>query len=528
MDLLSASSTTFLHPVIAGGTCTPPPAKSTEQWLLSTLKYPKTLAQLKGLHAQVVKTGHSHDDLVLGQLLLCCSTSRSMGYALSVFLSIPSPKPFFYNAMLKGYAHGGAHDECLDIYSLMRSRSVPCDSFTFPVVLRSATSLGLVGVGEEVHGVTVKMGFAREVIVQTAVMDMYSSCGLAERARVIFDRMDERDAICWNTMIAGYVKCGEYDRACDLFDRMPEKNISSWNTILDMYCKVGNMCMATHLFDSMPERDVISWNAMISGYAKAGDPDAARRLFEEMQTSVVKPNEVTVVAVLAACAHLGALDLGHLVDAQRVFDGAGGRDTFLCSTMIEVLAMHGKAEEAFQLFDFMRKEAIGPNDVTFVGLLKACSHAGLVEAGQSYFDMMNTVFGMKPKVEHYGFVWASLLSSCRIHGDVKLAEKVAWEDAAMIRKTMKKKGIVKKPGCSLIEDVDSDRKEQALLHHSEKLALAFGLNQHKKKNPEHEMRILTHNCYWLELAEIGILVISTHTCLPRIGHLHEEHNLNHV
>ncbi|KAF6161543.1 hypothetical protein GIB67_009422 [Kingdonia uniflora] len=615
-----------------------------EEWIFSSLKSPKTPTQLKTLHAQIIKTGLTQNDLVFGQLFLCCSISDSMNYAGQVFDKIPHPKLFFYNAMIKGYSINGAHNEAVRLYSLMRLSSVTCDSFTFPVVLRSASSLKRIGVGEELHGLVVKTGFVERLILQTALIDMYCSCGLSDRGRAVFDRVVERDVICWNTMVSGYVKCGELGKAEELFGEMPVRNVSSWNTLVDMFCKSGDIVTARRLFDGMPDKDVISWNAMISGYAKIGDYQASRELFDAMpirnvvswnvmltcyvnnrkflealelframQVSDIKPNEVTVVAVLPACAHLGALDLGQWVhayidrnrikmdlyvntalidmygkcgsveDAQVVFDNAVVKDTFMFSTMIEVLAMHGKPEEAFQLFSYMENVSIMPNDVTFVGLLKACSHGGMVDIGVKYFKMMRNKFRLIPKVEHYGcmvdlfgragrleeaheliksmpmephpIVWGTLLSACRIHGNVKLAEEIAicllelepencanyvllsniyskagrWEEVGKLRNIMKEKGVVKKPGCSSIEvnngvneflagdrahpqckeiyktlnevvkrlkvegynpctssalhDTDLDEKEQSLIYHSEKLALAFGLLSTDNKTP---------------------------------------------
>ncbi|KAL5724418.1 hypothetical protein ACHQM5_007684 [Ranunculus cassubicifolius] len=625
-------------------TKTNPPQKSSQEWLSSSLKSPKTLTQLKTIHAHIIKNDLTRNDLIFGQLLLCCSLSNAMNYARQIFDGIHSPKLFFYNAMIKGYSQNGAYYEALQLYSLMRFRAITCDSFTFPVVLRSASALKRIDVGKELHGLVMKMGCCSKVIVQTAFIDLYCSCGLSNYGRWVFDMIIDKDVICWNTMVSGYIKCGEYNSAQELFDEMPMQNISSWNTIVDMYCKRGELEKARSLFDEMPERDVISWNALISGYAKVGESKAMRRLFDEMpkknvvswnvmitcyvhnrqflealelfrlmQESEVKPNEVTVVAVLPACAHLGALDLGQWVhayinrnrikmdiyvntalidmygkcgsvdDAKRVFNNAVVRDTFLCSTMIDVLGSHGKADEAFEVFNYMRGMGIKPNDVTFVGLLKACSHAGLVETGAKYFKMMNEEFRVVPKVEHFGcmvdllgraghieeahelikgmpmdphpIVWGMLLSACRIHGNVKLAEEVAlrlielephscgnyvllsniyskagkWDEAANLRRKMKEKGVTKKPGCSSIEvnnvvneffagdrahpqcqeiyrkldqivtrlkaegytpcissvlhDAETDEKEQALLQHSEKLAVAFGLISTGSKTP---------------------------------------------
>ncbi|KAK9283661.1 hypothetical protein L1049_011911 [Liquidambar formosana] len=540
--------------------------KRTEEWLFTSLKSPRTPTQLKSLHAHVIKTNLAQNDLVLGQLLLCSSLSDSTNYARRVFDSIPQPKPFFYNAMLKGYSQTGQPREAIRLYSLLRANSVASDSYTFAVVLRSASLLGLIPVGEEVHGLVLKMGFDCNLIVQTALIDMYCACGFSSYARLVFDRIINKDVICWNTMISGYVKCAEFGRAREVFDEMPTRSVSSWNIMVDMYCECRDIENARRLFDEMPDRDVVSWNAMISAYAKIGQCEDVRWLFDKMpkknvvswnlviscyvhngrfvealelfrtmQVSDVMPNEVTVVAVLPACGHLGALDLGQWIhgyisrsqikmdlyvntalinmfgkcgsveEALMVFDSAIEKDTFLYNTMIDVLAMHGKAEAAFGIFENMRGAGIKPNDVTFVGLLKACSHVGLVNNGMKYFKMMTEEYGLIPKVEHFGCIvdllgrsgylkeahelikhmpmephpilLASLLSACRLHKNVRLAEEVAlqlvelepencgnyvllssiyskagrWDEAAKLRRMMKDKGIMKKPGCSSIE-----------------------------------------------------------------------------
>ncbi|KAJ0988787.1 hypothetical protein J5N97_007143 [Dioscorea zingiberensis] len=575
------------------------------------------------------------DDAALGHRLLSYPDPSS---ALAFFHSLPfiPTSPFPYNALLRTLYRARAHHDVLSAYALLRSRSVSCDNFSLPLALRSASALSHLPVGLDAHSLAIKTYLSSSLSVLTALVDMYCSCGLPGHARQLFDRAQTRDVVFWNTMIAGLVKCGWFVDAQDLFDLMPERNISSWNTLLDMHCKVGDIDYARRLFDEMPDRDTISWNTMISGYAKVGDCDAARVLFDLMpkrdlvswnvmitscvhsrrfhealelfrmlQGEGVRADGMTVVAVLLACAHLGALDLGRwmhryirshriqmdlfvttaLVDmygkcgsineARKVFDLSTNKDAFLCATMIEVSAMYGKVEEAFQVFDYMLNLGIKPNDVAFVGLLNACAHVGLVETGMKYFEKMKREFALTPKMEHYGcmvdllgraghldeahelicsmpmkpspVVWSSLLSACKIHDNLSLAEEVAcrlielepenctnyvllaniyskanrWDDAAKTRRLMKEKGVVKTPGCSLIEvgngvheffagdrdhprreeiyemlndmvvklkgsgyepcmfsalhDADQEGKEQALLHHSEKLAFAFGL-----------------------------------------------------
>ncbi|XP_078434926.1 pentatricopeptide repeat-containing protein At1g74630-like [Wolffia australiana] len=535
--------------------------------LLSYLKTPQTLCSLKAIHGLVLKTGNSNNDVILGRLLLCCSLSKSMDYALAVFLSLDSPSIFFYNAMLKGYADNGDYDQCLKFYSFLRWRSVQADPFTFPPVLTSSGDMALTMVGEEIHGVAVKLGLDGGAVLRTAAMDMYFSCGLADRALLLFETATDRDIVFWNAAISGLGRRGELVRARELFEVMPERNTSSWNTMLGLYSREGLLRHAEKLFEEMPRRDIVSWNTMISGRCGGGDVNGARRLFDsmpersvvswnamiggyvqncrfqealdlfrKMQGSEISPSEVTLVAVAQACAHLGSLsqgkwvealirrrclevDLhlaaamvdmygkcGSLEDAQRIFEQARGRgNSVLCSSMIEVLASHGQAEEAFKVFKAMQDDGLVPNEVTFLGLLKACNHGGLVEQGRRVWKLMLEEFALSPSVEHYGAmidllgragrltearemvstmvmppgltIWSSLLSSCILHGAVELAEEVSLrveelqpvtagnlvllskayamagrlEEAAAVRRRMKEEGMEKEPGCSSIE-----------------------------------------------------------------------------
>ncbi|XP_023521817.1 pentatricopeptide repeat-containing protein At1g08070, chloroplastic-like isoform X1 [Cucurbita pepo subsp. pepo] len=307
------------------------------------------------------------------------------------------------------------------------------------------------------------------------------------------------------------------------------------NALLDMYLKCDDSNSAYKVFDEMPVRNVVTWNAMISGLAYQGRYKEALDMFRRMQRTGPKPDEVTLVGVLNSCANLGVLELGKWVhaymrrnhiladkfvgnalldmyakcgridEAFRVFESMKRRDVYSYTAMIVGLALHGEANWAFQVFSRMLREGVEPNEVTFLGLLMACSHSGLVSDGKKYFfDMLNT-YKLRPQAEHYGcmidllgraglvkeaeeiihsmeirpdaFAWGALLGACRIHGNVNLGESVMqklmnldpgedgnyilmtnlyssahrWKDALKLRKKMKSKKMRKTPGCSLIE-----------------------------------------------------------------------------
>ncbi|CAM6017495.1 unnamed protein product [Sphagnum balticum] len=307
------------------------------------------------------------------------------------------------------------------------------------------------------------------------------------------------------------------------------------NTLLNLYANTGSVIDTHCVFDKLPQKDVVSWNTMIVGYAKHGCGEEAFRLFHQMQQEGFKPDTVTCTSILKACTGPRALEWGKrvhshimkagynvdvrignaLIDmyakcgsleaARQVFDVMPERDVISWTAMIVGLAQHGCGEEALQVFEQMRVEGVEPNAVTFVGVLSACSHAGLVEEAYGYFSSMCHQNGISPVGEHYGCmvdllgrgghlkeaedlikkmpaeadatIWGSLLGACRTHGNVELAECAAgnclqlepkdaavyvllshiyaaagmWDSVTKVRNTMKERGIQKEPGRCWIE-----------------------------------------------------------------------------
>ncbi|XP_031284765.1 pentatricopeptide repeat-containing protein At1g08070, chloroplastic-like [Pistacia vera] len=307
------------------------------------------------------------------------------------------------------------------------------------------------------------------------------------------------------------------------------------NALVDMYLKCGNTCLACKVFDEMPVKNVVSWNSMIGGLAQQGKFKEALEKFQRMQGVGLKPDDVTLVCTLNCCANLGLLELGQwvhgyidknhiradgfignaLIDmyakcgsidkASCVFQNMNCRDVYSYTAMIVGLAMHGEAEKVLHIFAEMSRMGTEPDEVTFVGVLSACSHGGLVEEGRKHFEDMSKVYNLKPQTEHYAcmvdlfgragligeaveliknmpimpdaFVWGALLGACKIHSKVELGEIVMeelvkveperdgaymlmsniyssanrWKEALKVRKTMKERNMKKTPGCSSVE-----------------------------------------------------------------------------
>ncbi|KAM1342591.1 hypothetical protein ACFX15_006610 [Malus domestica] len=369
--------------------------------------------------------------------------------------------------------------EALAHFIQMRRAGVEPNHVTFVTLLSGCTHFPANGVqfGPSLHAYARKLGLdTNNVMVGTAVIDMYAKCGGVDFARLVFDGLDVKNSMSWNTMIDGYMKNG-----------------------------------------------------------KKGQFEQALAWFREMQLAGVEPDYVTIIAVIAACADLGTLGLGlwlnhfvmkrdfkdnvrisnSLVDmysrcgclgfARQVFENMLERALVSWNSMIVGFAVNGHAEEALEFFNLMQKKRLKPDGVSFTGALTACSHAGLVDKGLHYFDNMKGIHRITPRIKHYGcivdlysragrledalgvienmsmkpneVVLGSLLAACRTIGNVSLAERLMkylsvvdpgvdsnyvllaniyaaagrWDGANKVRKKMKDLGVQKTPGFSSIE-----------------------------------------------------------------------------
>lgn len=456
----------------------------------------------------------------------------------------------------------------------MVARCVDPNHYTFPILIKVCVEIGSVREGEKGHARVVKFGFESDLFARNSLIRMYSVFGRIGDARLLFeessrldlvsynsmidgyvknggigdawkafDEMPERDVLSWNSMIAGYVGVEDMEAANRLFERMPDRDVVSWNCMIDGYARIGNVSMALEFFNRMPVRNVVSWNSMLALYARIRNFGECFRLFDRMiETGEAEPNEATLVSVLTACANLGRLDLGIWVHsfiksenikpdvllstclltmyikcgavdlARDVFDEMPVKSIVSWNSMIMGYGLHGNGEKALELFLEMEKTGQPPNDATFISVLSACTHAGLVMEGWWYFDLMHHVYKIEPKVEHYGCMvdllaraglmknsedlirkvpmkagsplWGALLSGCRTHFDSELGEIVAkrlielepqdigpyillsniyasegrWDDVERVRLMIKEKGLQKEAASSLVHLEDFEAK----------------------------------------------------------------------
>ncbi|XP_039145081.1 pentatricopeptide repeat-containing protein At2g02980, chloroplastic [Dioscorea cayenensis subsp. rotundata] len=451
------------------------PAKPTDSYLpLHLLPKCNSIREFQQIHAITIKS--DLDVSLLTKLITAISirpTPLSLSYAHQLFDQIPHPGVLLFNTMSRAYSRSNTPLLSFSFFSRMLESGLFPDDYTFPSLLKACSTSKALKQGRQSHAVALKLGHAENAYVLPTLINMYAECGDINASRNLFDRMDQ--------------KC------------------------------------------------IVSYNSMITACVRSSRPSEALALFRELQADGIESTYVTMLSVLSSCALLGALELGRWIheyvkkngfssyvkvntalidmyakcgsldDAVQVFTDMDYRDTQAWSAMIVAYAIHGHGTHSISLFEDMRREGIKPDDITFLGVLYACSHAGLVEQGLEYFHCMKRNHGITPGIKHYGCIvdllaragrleeaykfidnspitptpilWRTLLSACGAHGNVDLGKKVFyrilelddthggdyvilsnmcatkghWEDVNKIRKLMKDTGAVKVPGCSSIE-----------------------------------------------------------------------------
>lgn len=414
-------------------------------------------AGLAQIHGRTITLGLHQSNLLAAQLVLAAAALRRISYAALLFLEVRHPNLLLFNSLFKAYSLAGPGPEPLRLLPTLKRRSISPDRFTYAPLLKSCSNLRDLPFGRCLHSDVLTLGFHSHSSIRIALVELYVSCRSMDDAAKASDFMLPRpcrDAVVYNLLIRGYCKAGDLDAGLAVFRRMEARTVVSWNSMLTGLAGGGRDCEAVDLFDEM-------WAA-----------------------ADVKPDDATLVIVLPAAARLGALELGRRihcyagergflekvvavgnalinmyckcgdVDAARaVFDEMRQRSLVSWNSMIAGLAMHGRGEAGVELFEEMRA-ASGeePNEVTFIGALGCCNHAGMVDKGRELFRLMVEEMKMKPRPEHYGCmvdllgrsgylkeahelvrsmqetgpaIWGALLGACRIHGEVDIAECAA-------------------------------------------------------------------------------------------------------
>lgn len=478
--------------------------------------------------------------------------------ARAVFDSMPQRNVVSWTSMVRGLVQAGAIAEAEFLFRCMPKRNVVSWTVMLGGLIQDGRIDGARRLFDEMP--------EKDIVARTSMISGYCQLGRAAEARELFDEMPRRNVISWTAMISGYAQNLQVDLARKLFEVMPERNEVSWTAMLTGYIQAGRIKEAAELFQRMPEHSLVacnamilgfgqhgmvaeakevfdwmaerddgSWSAMVKAYERNGLQLAAIDSFRKMQMNGTRANFPSIISILTVCASLAILDhgreihaavlrshfdedvfvvsalttmyakCGELMKAKKIFDRFDSKDVVMWNSMITGYAQHGLGEEALSVFKDMKSMGMVPDEITFIGVLSACSYTGKVKEGREIFESMRLNSSVEAKAEHYAcmvdllgraghvdeamdlirnmtveadaVVWGALLGACRTHMKLEIAEIASkkllvlepgnagpyillsnmyassgrWEAVAELRKVMSIRNVSKTPGSSWIE-----------------------------------------------------------------------------
>ncbi|WJZ81780.1 hypothetical protein VitviT2T_001601 [Vitis vinifera] len=512
----------------------------------------------KSVHGCALKSRYELDLYVGVALLDLYTKSGDIDDARRAFEEIPKKDVIPWSFMIARYAQSDQSKEAVEMFFQMRQALVLPNQFTFASVLQACATMEGLNLGNQIHCHVIKIGLHSDVFVSNALMDVYAKCGRMENSMELFAESPHRNDVTWNTVIVGHVQLGDGEKALRLFLNMLEyrvqatevtyssalracaslaalepglqihsltvkttfdKDIVVTNALIDMYAKCGSIKDARLVFDLMNKQDEVSWNAMISGYSMHGLGREALRIFDKMQETEVKPDKLTFVGVLSACANAGLLDQGQAYFTSMIQDHGIEPCIEHYTCMVWLLGRGGHLDKAVKLIDEIPFQ---PSVMVWRALLGACVIHNDIELGRI---SAQRVLEMEPQDKATHVLLSNMYATAK-----------RWDNVASVRKNMKRKGVKKEPGLSWIEsqgtvhsftvgdtshpevrvingmlewlhmktkkagyipnynvvllDVEDEEKERLLWVHSERLALSFGIIRTPSGSPIRIMKNL--------------------------------------
>ncbi|XP_042037624.1 pentatricopeptide repeat-containing protein At1g31920 [Salvia splendens] len=396
-----------------------------EHECISLIKKCKNLDEFKQIHGHVFKLGLLwSSSFCASNLISTCALSQwgSMDYACSIFDQLDDPCSFDFNTIIRGHTMEMSSDQALLAYLDMLEIGVEPDSFTYPPLLKACASLSAAGEGMQIHGHVFKHGLVGDVFVHNSLINMYGKCGLLRDSCAVFDQMEVKTVASWSAVIAAHASLGMWGECLRLF-----------------FCMIRDGGWR-------PEESVLV--SVLSACTHLGRLDLGRCIHGYLVRNLSGLNAAVETAVVDMYIRCGSLEKG-----MSLFQEMVGKNHKSFSVAISGLASHGRSVEALVVFEEMIKVGLRPDDVVYVSVLSACSHAGLVQEGVKYFERMRKEHRIEPTVQHYGcmvdlmgraglvdeahelikgmpmapndVVWRSLLSACKIHQNLELGEVAA-------------------------------------------------------------------------------------------------------
>lgn len=439
----------------------------------SACDVPDLLYVNKMIHCLVHLSGYDRDITIGNALLTSYFNCGCFNSGRRVFDDMLEKNVVTWTAIISGLAHNQLYKEGIQMFVRMCHGLIHPNILTYLALLTACSGLQALKEGCQVHGLIHKLGFGSDIYIESALMDMYSKCGSVDEAWKIFESAEKLDEVSMTVILAGLVQNGFKEEAIWFFVKMVKAGIRIDSNVvsifLSVFCVDTSLCLGEQIHSLIIKKGFFTnpfvGNGLINMYSKCGDLKDSVRVFHEM----LEKNSVS------------------------------------WNSMIAAFARHGDGLRALHLYEEMRLEGVNPTDVTFLSLLHACSHVGLVEKGMMFLGMMTRVHGMHPRPEHYAcvvdmlgragllneakrfieelpeepdvLVWQALLGACSFYGDSEVGKYAAdhlltlapenpstyilmaniysskgkWRDRSRALRNMQKTGLNKDVGISWIE-----------------------------------------------------------------------------
>ncbi|XP_059293764.1 pentatricopeptide repeat-containing protein At3g50420 [Lycium ferocissimum] len=320
-------------------------------------------------HSKVIVSGTALDLPLYNALLDMYSTCGDNVTALKIFRKIKKPDLVSWNSMISGYANNGDGEMAVNMFLQFRKSSVlTADEYTFAAVISAIGAFAAADYGKPLHGQVEKVGFGQSVYIASTLMSMYLCNGEVESAQKIFISVPDKDVVLWTEMIAGH-------------------------------CRIGNAANSIRFFHGMlregHKADEFTLTSALSVCAEV----ATMRQGEMIHSLVVKTGYIAEMTVCGSLVDMYA-KIGNLGAAEFTFSNVTMPNLKCWNSMLGAYGYHGKAEEAFSVFNDILQHGLKPDHVTFISLLAACSHGGLVDHGMFLWNYMKEN-GLEPSMKHY-------------------------------------------------------------------------------------------------------------------------------
>ncbi|KAL7614264.1 hypothetical protein Lser_V15G07316 [Lactuca serriola] len=429
----------------------------------------------KEIHTQTLKKGFDTTSFVANSLTTMYNKCGKGENALHLFDKIKTKDVVSWTTMITSYVQTGQEHNAINAFLRMQESEVSPNEYTLAGLISACANLARIDFGTQFHARVLHNGFIKFMSVANSIMTMYSKCGKLDSSSIVFQEMRVKDIVSWSTIIGGHAQMGFGDDAFKYLSLMRNEglkpnefafasvlSVCGTMAILDLGKQLHAHCLCVGL-----DREPMVQSGLINMYSKCGS----------------------------------------ILEALKVFNEVKCNDIVSWTAMVNGYAEHGLSQQAIDLFERLIGSGLKPDAVTFIGVLTACSHAGLVDLGFQYFDLIKK-YNLSLSKEHYGcmidllcrsgrlreaenmindmpfsgddVVWSTALRACRLHGDVDFGRRAAakilaktpncpstyitlanlysakgrWKEAADLRRLMRIKGVVKEPGWSWIKVKD--------------------------------------------------------------------------